>query len=147
MVCTTQNFPALLREHKDTVVNTVLHVKDTLGLTKALKIFRLSRSIFDQWLLQLKAECIHNYLNLCARKMPQQLTQDEEDVMRKLLSEPKFNNWGITSLPYYAMRKNLVMASPTTWYKYNKLLVIRKRGRKREKPPYVGFRATRPNEY
>ena len=132
IVATTQNFPALLRSHKDTVVNTVLHVKDTLGLTKALKIFRLSRSTFDRWLLQIKAECVHNYLNLCTQRMPQQLTRHETDTMRKLLGDPKFSHWGIASLAYYAIRKNLVMASPATWYKYNQLLGIRKRGRKRE---------------
>ena len=118
-------------EHKDTVVNTVLHVRDTLGLTKALKIFRVSPSTFDCWLLQIKAECIYNYLNLCTRRIPQQLTGDETDTIRKLLADPKFSHWGITSLTYYAMQKNLVMASPATCYKYNQLLGIRKRGRKK----------------
>lgn len=113
----------------------------------ALKVFRLSRSTFNRWILQLKAECVYNYLNLCTRRMLQQLTRNETDAMRKLLADPKFSHWGITSLAYYAMRKNLVMASPATWYKYNQLLGIRKRGRKREKPSYSGLRANRTNEY
>jgi hypothetical protein len=65
------------------------------------------------------------------RRIPQQLTRDETDTIRKLLADPKFSHWGITSLTYYAMQKNLVMTSPATWYKYNQLLGIRKRGRKK----------------
>ncbi|MDH5399301.1 MAG: DDE-type integrase/transposase/recombinase, partial [Cyclobacteriaceae bacterium] len=67
--------------------------------------------------------------------------------IKRLLTAPEFKHWPIVSLCYYAIRKGLLSASPATWYKYNKLLGIRKHAFKRRNPYRKGLKATYPNQY
>ena len=121
-----QNFDAHIREQKEKVVNTVLQAAKTITVQNAVKIFGISRATFQNSLTQVKFKCENSVFSLCRKQYPNQLRSPEVEQMKSLLTAPYFKHWPIVSICYYAIRKGLLSASPATWYKYNKLLGIRK---------------------
>ncbi|MDH5382426.1 MAG: DDE-type integrase/transposase/recombinase, partial [Cyclobacteriaceae bacterium] len=99
------------------------------------------------WLTQVKFKCENSVFSLCRKQYPNQLRPTEVETMKKLLTDPELSHWPIISLCYHAVRKGLLSASPQTWYKYNKLLGIRKQAFRRRNPYKKGLKATYPNQY
>jgi len=94
-----------------------------------------------------KFKCENSVFSLCRKQYPNQLRPTEVETMKKLLTDQELSHWPIISLCYHAVRKGLLSASPQTWYKYNKLLGIRKHAFKRRNPYRKGLKATYPNVY
>ena len=60
---------------------------------------------------------------------------------------PGIQALAIISICYYAIRNKILSVSPQTWYKYNKLLGIRRHAFKRRNPYKKGLKVTYPNQY
>jgi putative transposase len=92
-------------------------------------------------------KCNHAMTSVCNNAYPQQLTIREVHKMHRMLINEKFLHWPIVSVAYYAMRKSIVKAHPNTWYKYAKLMRIKRLRRRKFTIKYEeGLRASFPNE-
>jgi len=64
-------------------------------------------------------------IGLCLRKVPNQATKQEINIMRRLLLRKRFAHWPICSVWGYALRKGHVSMSLSSWYNYNKKFQFR----------------------
>ena len=136
-----------LKEHKYRVVNSIQRCKKTIGIGKAIKLVGISRSTYRTWAMESFFRCEQSVAKLCNNAYPQQLTINEVHKMHRMLSSENYLHWPIVSVAFYAMKKSMLKAHPNTWYKYAKLMQIkRKRHRKFVRRYEEGIRATAPNE-
>jgi hypothetical protein len=83
----------------------------------------------------------------CPKTLPHQLTQDEVNTIRDMVTSPEFRHVPTSGLAQLAQRLGRVFASSATWHRLVRLHQWR-RCRQRVHPakPKVGIRATRANE-
>lgn len=136
-----------LKTNKEEVIDLIEHVKDSMPLDQVLRCFNITRTTYNTWIMNLYGNCNLSELNWCKVKQPQQLSNAEVNTMRELLTHPDFSHWPISSVAHYARREGLMYASNSTWYKYSKLLKLRKQDKQlRKKPKRQGIKANEPNE-
>lgn len=136
-----------LKEHKYRVVDSIQRCKETIGIKKAIKLFSISPSTYRTWAMEAFFKCEQSIAKMCSNAYPQQLTNVEVHKMHRFLTSEKYLHWPIISVAYYAMKKSLLKAHPNTWYKYAKLMQIKRRRKRKFKPKYEeGIRANFPNE-
>jgi putative transposase len=136
-----------LKEHKYRVVDSIQRSKKTIGVNKGIKLFGISRSTYRTWAMEAYFKCEQSITKMCNNAYPQQLSVPEVHKMHQMLTSEKYLHWPIVSVAYYSMKKSLLKAHPNTWYKYSKLMQIkRKRKRKFIRKYEEGIRATAPNE-
>ena len=135
------------KQNKMDLIDVVERARKTIPLKQVLKCFSLSETTYNLWVLGMYSDCAKSKLDWCLVRQPHQLKVEEVETMEELLTDSAFVHWPISSLAHYARRNGILHASPSTWYKYAKLLGIR-----RIKPKYQkkkgdpGIKATRPNE-
>ena len=136
-----------LKESKSQIVRIIQASKETIGISRARKLFGISKSTFRTWAMEEYFKCNHAMTSVCNNAYPQQLTIREVHKMHRMLINEKFLHWPIVSVAYYAMRKSIVKAHPNTWYKYAKLMRIKRLRRRKFTIKYEeGLRASFPNE-
>lgn len=136
-----------LKQHKYRVVDAIERGKQTIGIAKGIKLFGISRSTFQTWAMEKYFHCGQSLSKMCSNAHPQQLTVNEVHKMHRMLTSEEYLHWPIISVAYYCMKKTLLKAHPNTWYKYAKLMHIKRRRKKKFIPKYeVGVRALAPNE-
>lgn len=147
IIGTGREFVNKLKEDKYKVVDSIQRCKKTIGIAKAIKLVGISRSTYRTWAMETFFRCGQSVAKLCSNAYPQQLTINEVHRMHRMLSNKKYLHWPIISVAYYGMKKALLNAHPNTWYKYARLMKI-KRNRKRKfvKIYNEGLRAEAPNE-
>ncbi len=147
IIGTGREYVNKLKDHKERIVDAIQRCKKTIGMGKAIKVFGISRSTYRMWAMEAFFKCNHSVANLCNNAYPHQLTVNEVHKMHRLLTNEKYLHWPIISVAYYGLKKNLLKAHPNTWYKYARLLKVkRRRKRKFVKQYEVGVRANYPNE-
>ncbi|MBL1280012.1 MAG: transposase family protein [Fluviicola sp.] len=138
-----------LRENKHKVVGLIdgLINKSELKLKTICKIIGVTVNTFHNWKHEVLFKCHSSVLNLCPKRHPLQATSQEVGIMKKLLTDPLKLHWSIASIQGYAIKHKLCYFAVSTWYKYNKLLMIRKGLFKTgKKPSYSPLRAAYVNE-
>ena len=137
----------LLRSAKSKVVNAVLEAKESINIESCFRLFMISRSTFQNWLMEIRYKCDQSWFYICNRRRPNQLTRPEIRKMKELLESERFKSWPVVSVWHYASRNGLLHTSLQTWYKYRKLLGIRRPFAltiKKSRP--VGIRVAEPNQ-
>lgn len=140
-------FFEVLRDNKQTVVETIYRASNYMPITSICNWLRISVHTYRSWKTEVALPCLASPIKKCLINKPNQLASNEVSQLVKLLSSPALAHWSIKSICHWARRKNLVFASLATWYKYNKLLGIRSSDFRQRKPKYVPLRACKPNEY
>ena len=139
-------FARTIRENKAQVVNAVWEARNSLDWDSCLTLFGISRSTFDSWKWQVKYPCHQSWLQFCNRRYPHQLTKSEVEKIQERLTDLRFQDWPVVSIAYHAIREKMVRVALKTWYKYARLLGIKRR-RKRRSPKYTGLKPTAPNQF
>lgn len=147
IVGTGREYVNKLKEHKYKVVDSIQRCRKTIGIGKAIKMIGISRSTYRTWAMETFFRCGQSVAKLCNNAYPQQLTVNEVHRMHKMLSNKKYLHWPIISVAYYGMKKSLLKAHPNTWYKYARLMKIKRCRKKKFVKKYdEGLRAEAPNE-
>ena len=136
-----------IRGHKYRIVDAIQRAKKTIGIKRAVKLFGIGKSTYGIWAMETYYSCGQALSKLCNNAYPQQLTAKEIHKMHRMLSNGKHLHWPIISVAYYGIKRSLLKAHPNTWYKYARLMKIkRKRHRKFHRKYAEGVRANAPNE-
>jgi putative transposase len=147
VIGTGREYVNKLKEHKYRVIDAIHRCKQSIGIKKAIKVLGISRSTYRMWAMETHFQCSQSIAKLCNNVYPHQLTVNEVRRMHKLLSNEKYLHWPIISVAFYGLKKSLVKAHPNTWYKYARLMKIKRKRRKKFVKKYpIGIRATQPNE-
>lgn len=77
----------LLFNARKELVDVIQSVRPTIGITKAVRILGMSRTTFQNWLLETKVKCNHSYLGWCNRIRPHQLSRPEVMDIRRLVTD------------------------------------------------------------
>ena len=116
-----------------------------LPLRTVLRVIGVSQARYHDWTRAQR--CGLDDRSTCPRSSPQQLTLNEVDTIRDMVTSEEYRHVSTGVLARLAQRLGKVFASPTTWY-----LLVRdhkwRRPRLRVHPakPKAGLRALRPNE-
>ena len=147
IIGTGSDYVNKLREHKDAVINAIQRGKGTIGIKRGIKLMGISQSTYRMWAMETYFKCGHSLSKICNTVHPQQLTVKEIHKMHKMLSKEDYLHWPIVSVAYYGMKKSIVKAHPNTWYKYARLMKIKRRNIRKVKRRYEeGVRADKPNQ-
>jgi len=111
----TRKLPLVVKKR---IVFLVERVKDLLAPEKILKRLKISKNRFHRIAVQAQHQCKDSITQTCLRKMPNQLTLNEQIKMKNLLEDEEFKGWPVFSIAYYARANDLIVASVNTWYKY-----------------------------
>jgi putative transposase len=139
-----KNIRPHLSKYKEKIVHTILRVKPVLGLDRACRYFGISKSRFHSWLFQLRNLCTTSILHKCRRKWPNQITENEQNIMKRVFSDPFFKGWAVYQIAIHSLLNNVLAASANTWYKYIKVLGIHLH-QIRKKKQKTGIQSDRPN--
>jgi transposase InsO family protein len=132
---------------KSKVLRAVDRSKDSLPLTSALRLVRLSPARYHAW-KRAEKRCELDDRSSCPRSHPTQLTPAEVSTIKEMVTAAEYRHMPLRTLSLYAQRIGKVFASATTWAK-----LVRQRGWRRPRrrvcpeKPKTGIRATHPNEY
>ncbi len=130
---------------KRALLRAVDRSKTALSLRRALRIIGLSKTRYHAW--RREEECELDDASSCPQVHPHQLTAEERDVVKDMVTSDDYRHVPTGTLPILAQRLGKVFASPSTWRR-----LVRSHGwrrpRKRIHPakPRVGIRASAPNE-
>ena len=134
------------RELQGNILNAINHMRQHIGLERALKLLTISRTQYNQWLLESRFNCFDSFAALCTKRHPHQLEFKEIKRMKKMLLDPELDHWPIVSVAGVALRKKSIVASLYSWYKYARLFNIKRKTHKKDRKT-IGLIATCPNEY
>jgi len=114
-----------------------------IGHAKTLKYVGLS---YQQWLnFRRLSPCTKSPLQLCRRKHPSQLLNQEINRIVDHCTDTSYAAWPMASIYHNLIRKSLIFCSLSTFYKYAALLVQRQTlPLSRRKNHTVGIRASYP---
>ena len=147
IIGTGRDYIKKIRDFKHQIVDTIQRGRKTIGIKRGIKLFGISPSTYRIWAMEYYFKCTDSLSKLCNSAYPQQLTAKEVHKMHKILSSTEFIHWPIISVAYYGMKKGILKAHPNTWYKYARLMKLkRKKFRKPKKDYDDGLRADAPNE-
>ena len=133
-------------EAKSRLLGAIERAQPALKLRTVLRILGLSVSRFHAW-KRAAMECDLDDQSSCPRSSPHQLTLDEIQNIREMVTSPEYRHVPTGTLAILAQRLGRVFASPTTWRR-----LVRERGWRRPRirlhpaKPKVGIRASKPNE-
>jgi putative transposase len=135
------------KKHRMDLIDVVERAKESIPLRTVLKCFNISTTTYSIWVQELFAGCSKSAIDWCLVRQPQQLNANEITVMREMMTKSEYEHWPISSIAHFAKRNNLLHVSMSTWYKYSRILNLR---RSRPKFPRAkrkeGIKATRPNQ-
>ncbi len=147
IIGTGKDYFKKIREYKYRIVDTIQKGKKTIGIKRGIKLFGISKSTYRIWAMESYFRCGQSLSKLCNSAYPQQLTAREVHKMHKILSNGEFLHWPIISVAYYGMRESILKAHPNTWYKYARLMKMKRKKFKKPKKDYdEGLRANAPDE-
>jgi putative transposase len=141
----TSEIKKLFHLHRTTLADTLQRIRPVLCFKRTSKFLGLSIPTLYNWMLEVKAKCSFSYLELCVRARPNQLTRDEASKIKQLVTDDQFIFWPISSIAFYALRNKIVNVSLPTFYKYVRLMGIKRP--KFIKPVLPGLKAFYPHQY
>jgi len=130
---------------KQQLLRAIERSRSHLPLRTVLRVIGVSHGRYHDWIRD--DRCALDDRSSCPRNSPQQLTLNEVNTIRDMVTSEEYRHVSTGVLAILAQRLGKVFASPSTWYR-----LVRdhnwRRPRQRVHPakPKVGIRASRPNE-
>jgi transposase InsO family protein len=115
----------------------------TIQLKRVSKILNINQQLFLIW--KKGYRCLHAPFSICRKRFANQLSFSELRRIKKYLTNKRFINWSLISVYYKVLRESQVYFSDRTFYKYCKILGIKK-PKKRKRKINIGPRASKPLE-
>ena len=142
-----KHFCKTLYQHKEELINVVQRIQKYISVEKCAKIIGIHSSTLRSWIMEIRVKCLDSLINVCRKVHPNQLLPSETEVMRKLLSNSEFQFWPLRSIYYYALNNQLVTMCQSSWYKYARLINIKRLKPISIKVYGISIKAERPNQY
>jgi len=143
----TKGIKSKLNKHKELVINAIDYVKDIIPVDKALRLFNISRTTYQNYKTTVINLCNESYFLWCVKKYPQQLLKREIEIIKDYMNHDLYKHWSKASVFYRAVRDGKIHFCLTTWYKYCNLLGYTNRKYIKKSDTYDPIITTAPNQY
>ena len=143
-----KEFKAIIRKNRNTIVSLIENITtDNKEKNLICKFLKITPRCFQTWKRYQNYYCEFSLINLCFKKVPQQISRNEIDVLKKFMNNKRFYHWSIASVWGLAFKQGKTSMARGTWYRYSKLLGLsKKRNQYRKKRKRISIRASIPNE-
>jgi putative transposase len=142
----TNQLNLLFKKNLSQFVSTVLKFKSKIDIKLVLRLCKVPVSVFYYWKNKVSNSCTTSLIQLCKKRYPEQLTNNEVVIMKGMMTDEKFRFWPLASIAYYALRENIVSVSLATWYLYRKKLGIERQSLPKKIKYSSGIRAIFPDQ-
>ena len=134
-----------LFEQRISIVNVIDEFKDYFGLERMTKLLSINTGRYYTW--KFMNNCVHPLREVCKRIKTQQLSFGEQRIIKSIVTDTKYPNWGISNLYYNMLEEGKAFMSLESFRKYaNFYAPKRKLPPKRKNRHRVGIRASKPFE-
>lgn len=146
VISQVKGIKSIIKDQKELVVNTIEQVKESIPINKALKVFNISRSTFENYKSFVIHKCEPSYFNWCVRRFSNQLLSSEVKTIKKYMTDINYKFWSKSSVYLKAVRDGELQCGITTFYKYCRLLGFKNRTFKRKSDDYQPLKTSKPNQ-
>jgi putative transposase len=127
------------------LLDAIDRARSHFSFRAVLRMVGLSRTRYHVW--KGESACALTEHRCCPRRSPQQLTSDEINAIREMVTSDEYRHVPTGRLAFLAQRLGKVFASSSTWLRLVRLNRWRRpRHRVHPAKPKVGIRASQPNE-
>ena len=141
-----EKIKSIIEERKEVFVRLIESYKGIIPKNEVISWFGIEKKAYNVWFLKSKFKCTSSNVSLCAKRFPQQVTQNEYTIIEKSLHDTFYEYWPKSAIHADLVKKNIISISRSTYYKYAAIIKpCRYRRRRRKK--YKALRAQRINEY
>lgn len=137
---------SLINNQKELIVNTIDLVKNSVPIDKALKVFNISRSTYENYKTIIIHKCDASYFKWCAKRYPNQLLPKEVETIKTYMVHNDYKHWSKSSVYLKAIRNNALQCGLSTFYKYCRLLGFKNLKFYKKSDAYKPLITSRPNE-
>jgi hypothetical protein len=143
-----KEFKSIIKKNRNTVVNLIENVSSNVSQRNLIcKFLKITPHSFQTWKRYQNYYCEFSLLNLCFKKVPQQISRNEISVLKSFMSNKRFFHWSVASVWGLAFKQGKTSMARATWYRYAKRLGLttsRKAYKKKRKR--ISFRADTVNQ-
>lgn len=144
----TNNIKKVFKKNYKQLFDVIERTKDAFddGVHTIYRFLDINPKTLAHWKTAVTYTCQLSPTHLCLKKVPNQTSVKELNVMKSMLTRARFSNWSIRSVYGYAKRRGWTDLSLNTWYNYNRkhtYRLIPAKGRYKKK--YVPLTAEKPN--
>lgn len=139
-----ENKAVSFKSYKGLILDTLRRSQSIFGIKRVIRILGLSSSKLYYWFE--KKKCENSIFQVCQPKHPSQLLTTEVDIVKKDLSNTKFESWSTLSTYYQVMKDKAVLMGMETWYKHARRLRVKKKFFKIKRKHKTDVRASKPLE-
>ena len=142
-----KNFEKIILQNREAVIDLVSNLPLEFDRNLVCKFMQITPHQFNIWKHNRLYKCALSIIGYCSKRFPHQISQREVNVLKSLMSRSRFKSWSIASVWGYAIKKNHISMSRTSWYRYCvRLGVTTKRKTRRKQCKKGSVKASRPNE-
>ncbi|MBK9635361.1 MAG: transposase [Bacteroidetes bacterium] len=128
-----------------TIYQNILKLKPILGIKKTLKYIGISYQQYHQ--LKQPRNCKLSVFKQCLIQHPNQLHQQEVDIIEQYCTNPKYQFWKLISIFHQIRRDRTAFFSLRTFYKYANAAGFRRQKIPTQRKNHtIGIRAGKPLE-
>lgn len=146
VIAKVKGVKSLIKKQKELIVNVIEQVKEIIPITKALKVFNISRSTFENYKSILIHTCEPSYFKWCTRRFPHQLLATEVATIKTYMNDLMYSQWSKSSVYLKALKDGNLNCGISTFYKYCNLLGFRNKPRRKKSDQYRPLRTSYPNQ-
>ncbi len=143
-----KEFRSILKNNRDTVVDMIGKVSSVLGGTELVcRVLHINYGSFKTWKRYQAYSCPTSPLRLCFKRVPQQISFTEINVLKKYMTDSRYLHWSAASIWGYCFKTGKTSMARATWYQYARLLgLTQKRKVYKAKRKKISFQADTPNQ-
>jgi putative transposase len=146
MISNVKGIKVIIKDQKELVVNVIEQVKDSIPIEKALKVFNISRTTYQNYKTIVIHKCESSYFNWCTKRFPNQLLPQEVLTIKAYMKHIDYMFWSKSSVYLRAVRDDNLHCCISTFYKYCRLLGFTNLKKYSKLDDNKPLRTTRPNE-
>ncbi len=142
-----KNFEKIILQNRESVIDLVSNLPIEFNRNLVCKFLQITPHQFNIWKSNRSFRCPASLIGYCKKRFPNQISQQEINILKSLMSRNRFSSWSIASVWGYALKKGHISMSRTSWYRYClRLGVSQKRNFSRKTRKKGSVKASRPNE-
>ncbi len=132
-----KEFKKIIKKNRNTVVNLIEKISSNISERNLIcKFLKITPKSFQTWKRYQNYYCEFSLINLCFKRVSQQISKNEIAVLKQFMTNKRFSHWPIASVWGLAFKQGKTSMARATWYRYTKHLglnSIRKVYRKKRK--------------
>ena len=130
-----KEFQKIIRKNRGRVVDMIESVpQDLINRNMLCKFLKITPQSYQTWKRYQQYYCDFSLLNLCFKRVPQQISRREIDILKKFMNNKRFYHWSTSAVWGLAFKQGKTSMAESTWYRYAKLLgltTVRKKYKKK----------------